>query len=59
MNIPIPCEFGNYEKCYNKQLLLVGASWFKWSRGMEYTYFFSTSDKWRPFQVLCKLQKLI
>ena len=46
MNIPIPCEFGNYEKCYNKQLLLVGASWFKWSRGMEYTYFFSTSDKW-------------
>lgn len=46
MNIPIPCEFGNYEKCYNKQLPLVGVSWFKWSRGMEYTYFFSTSDKW-------------
>lgn len=46
MNIPIPCEFGNYVECKNRQLPLVGVSWFKWSEGMEYTYFFSTSDKW-------------
>lgn len=46
MDIPIPCEFGNYAECNNKQLPLVGVNWFKWSEGMEYTYFFSTGDKW-------------
>ncbi len=49
MNIPIPCEFGNYAECNNRQLLFCGVSWFKWTEGMEYTYFFSTSDKWHTF----------
>lgn len=48
MEIPIPCNFGEYAKCNNKYLLpFVGLSWFKWSRGTEYTYFFSTGSKWQ------------
>lgn len=46
MNIPIPCEFGDYAECNSKQLPFGGVSWFIWSRGIEYTYFFSISDKW-------------
>lgn len=48
MKIPIPCNFGECAECNNKQLPLVGVSWFKWTKGMEYTYFFNTSDKWHP-----------
>lgn len=48
MKVPIPCTFGNYAECNNRQLPFSGVSWFRWSRGMEYTYFFLTSDKWHP-----------
>ena len=48
MKIPIPCEFGNYAECNNRQLPFSGVSWFKWTEGMEYTYFFDTNDKWDP-----------
>ena len=48
MQIPIPCEFGNYAECNNRQLPFSGVSWFKWTEGMEYTYFFDTNDKWDP-----------
>ncbi len=48
MNIPMPCEFGSCAECNNRQLPLFGVSWFKWSKGMEYTYFFDTGNKWAP-----------
>lgn len=32
--------------CNGKMQPLKGVSWFKWSRGMEYTYFFSVNSKW-------------
>lgn len=46
MQIPIPCEFGNYAECNGRQLPFYGVNWFKWTEGMEYTYFFTISDKW-------------
>lgn len=46
MDIPIPCRFGEKALCNEKELFLSGVSWFKWSRGTEYTYFFSVNDKW-------------
>ena len=48
MKVPIPRTFGNYAECNNRQLPFSDVSWFRWSRGMEYTYFFLTSDKWHP-----------
>lgn len=46
MKIPLPCEFGCVADCNGKKLKLEGVSWFQWSRGMEYTYFFSKNDKY-------------
>lgn len=46
MIIPLPCKFGEVADCNGRQLPLKGVSWFKWSSGMEYTYFFTKNDKW-------------
>lgn len=46
MDILIPCRFGEKAFCNGKEYFLSGVSWYKWSRGTEYTYFFSVNDKW-------------
>lgn len=46
VKIPLPCNFGNIANCEGKQLPLIGVSWFRWGRGMEYTYFFSVDNPW-------------
>lgn len=46
VKIPLPCKFGETADCEGIQLILKGVSWFQWSRGMEYTYFFSRNSKW-------------
>ena len=46
MKIPIPCNFGEKAYCNGRKLPFEGVSWFKWSRGVEYTYFFATNDYW-------------
>ena len=46
MRIPLPCRFGGSADCEGMDLPLSGVSWFRWSWGMEYTYFFSIGDKW-------------
>lgn len=46
MRIPLPCNFGDSAKCNGKLLPLKGVSWFMWTKGMEYTYFFSRNDFW-------------
>ena len=46
MKIPIPCKFGDIAKCKQRMLTFNGVSWFEWSKGLEYTYFFHVSDKW-------------
>lgn len=46
MQIPIPCCFGDTAICEGKLLPFIGVTWFEWTRGMEYTYFFRTKDKW-------------
>lgn len=48
MRIPLPCAFGQTADCEGKSLPLVGVSWFCWSRGMEYNYFFK-----RNMDVFC------
>lgn len=45
MRIPLPCEFGRNALCDGRMLTLVGVSWFFWSKGIEYTYFFATGNK--------------
>ena len=46
MKIPMPCKFGEMADCRGETLPLSGVSWFKWSWGMEYTYYFSLINKW-------------
>lgn len=48
MKIPLPCKFGTAAMCNGKRLPFVGVSWFQWSDGMEYTYYFRTNDYWHP-----------
>lgn len=45
MKIPLPCKFGDIADCNGVKLPLKAVSWFRWSRGMEYTYFFSKNNK--------------
>ena len=45
MNIPLPCKLGSMADCNRKQLQLIGVSWFLWSSGMEYTYYFKNSTE--------------
>lgn len=49
MKIPIPCNFGNKGVCNNKYLIFSGVTWFKWSTGYDYTYFFHTENKWSQY----------
>lgn len=46
MRIPLPCKLGDLADCKGEILQLKGVSWFKWSWGMEYTYYFATNDFW-------------
>lgn len=46
MKIPLPCEFGKTADCNGRLLPLEGVTWFRWSRGMEYTYFFTVGNRW-------------
>ena len=45
MIISIPCKFGEKALC-RRMLVFCGVDWFRWSSGMEYTYFFETGDFW-------------
>lgn len=46
MEIPLPCKLGDVAECEGRVLPLKGVSWFKWTEGMEYTYFFKKNSKW-------------
>lgn len=46
MRIPLPCKMGNFAECNGKLLPLCKVSWFHWTWGMEYTYFFARNDFW-------------
>lgn len=46
MRIPMPCRLGGMADCKGEALPLSGVSWFRWSWGLEYTYYFSTDRKW-------------
>lgn len=46
MIIPIPCKLGEKALCNGKMLVFCGVDWFRWSSGMEYTYFFEAGDSW-------------
>lgn len=46
MRIPLPCKFGDITKCNGEYLPLCGVSWFQWTKGIEYTYFFTRNDFW-------------
>ena len=46
MIIPIPCKLGEKALCNGRMLVFCGVDWFRWSSGMEYTYFFETGDFW-------------
>lgn len=46
MKIPLICPFGEYTECNKRSLPLMGVTWFKWSWGMDYTYFFPTNETW-------------
>lgn len=48
MKIYMPCELGEYGECEGKLLQFMGVTWFKWQRGIEFTYFFNTGNKWSP-----------
>lgn len=48
MKIPLPCNFWEKADCNGRELPLKGVSWFKWTKGTEYTYFFETSSDWNP-----------
>lgn len=56
MKVPIPCEFGEKALCKNRMLPFAGVSWFKWTEGIEYTYFFTTSDSWHMFDFYSTFQ---
>lgn len=51
MRVPIPYSFGEYGEIptRKKTLRFCGVSWFKWSTGLEYTYFFKTENKWSEY----------
>lgn len=53
MKIPMPCAFGESADCKGKMLPFYGISWFPWSSGVEYTYFFLTSQKWHACDFYC------
>ena len=48
MIIQIPCKFVEKALCNGKRLVFKGVSWYKWSSGMEYTYYFETGSRWNP-----------
>lgn len=57
MLIPIPCKFGEIADCNGKQRVFNHVSWFKWSKGFEYTYFFRTNNIWDCSDFYCSFSK--
>lgn len=57
MKIPIPCEFGERAECNGKILSFNGVTWFQWTEGIEYTYFFETNNKWHSTDFYTTFQK--
>ena len=59
MRVPMPCRFGESADCEGTVLPLSGVSWFRWSWGMEYTYYFSTGGKWHgtKFYSTCETEQ--
>ena len=53
MKVPLPCKLGDISECNGRKLQLKGVSWFKWTKGMEYTYFFHKNDKWHNTDFYC------
>lgn len=49
MKVPTPCLLGQKSICKKKELVFSGFSWFKWSWGIDYTYFFHTGNKWSEY----------
>lgn len=52
MQIPTPCKFGEKAECNGKQRIFSGVTWFLWSSGWEWTYFFNTDDFWHSVDIL-------
>jgi hypothetical protein len=46
MIIPIPCKLGDNFITKEGLKILKHVTWFKWSHGMEYTYFYENTGKW-------------
>lgn len=46
MNILLPCEFRENVITSKGLKTLIGATWFKWVDGMEFTYFYQSDSKW-------------
>lgn len=51
--IPVPCRFGEPANIKDKMLPLKGVTWFKWTDGMEFTYYFDNDDKWHNTHFKC------
>jgi hypothetical protein len=57
MKLPLPCRFGEKALCEGEILTLIGADWFKWTQGIEYTYFFEFSSFWHDVKFYTTYQK--
>lgn len=45
MRIPIPCKLGDSIMTKKGLKILCGVSWFQWTDGIEFTYFYENSEK--------------
>ena len=50
MRVPVPYLLGEYAQKEKKHF--VGVSWFPWSSGMEFTYFFRPEGKWKTSDII-------
>lgn len=46
MKLIVPCKLGDERKTLEGIKQFIGVTWFKWSDGMEFTYFYRNSEKW-------------
>lgn len=46
MRVPVPNALGTTAEKNNGSYRLTGVTWFFWSTGTEYTYFYETGKKW-------------
>lgn len=57
MKIPLPCRFGEIIDYKRNHLVFTGLTWFQWTKGMEYTYFFSGTDHWHNIHFFTTFQQ--